>query len=65
MRPVWDHMDGVEGMVGIIVPKLERPAILKGVGLSIGMYLHGFEKCILPDINKRSSLGEIWEQAEA
>ena len=31
LRPVWDHMDGVEGMVGIIVPKLERPAILKGV----------------------------------
>ena len=23
---------------------------------SIGMYLHGFEKPILPDINKRSSL---------
>ena len=31
----------------------------------IGMYLHGFEKRILPDINKRSSLGERWEQAEA
>ena len=32
---------------------------------NIGMYLHGFEKHILPDINKRSSLGERWEQAEA
>ena len=31
----------------------------------IGMYLHGFEKRILPDINKRSSLGKRWEQAEA
>ena len=30
----------------------------------IGMYLHGFEKLILPDINRRSSLGEIWEQSE-
>ena len=27
--------------------------------------LHGFEKRILPDINKRSSLGERWGQAEA
>ena len=27
----------------------------------IGMYLHGFEKRILPDINKRSSPGERWE----
>ena len=31
LKPEWDHIDGVEGMVGIIVPKLERPAILKGV----------------------------------
>ena len=31
----------------------------------IGMYIHGFEKLILPDINKRSSLAERWEQAEA
>ena len=31
----------------------------------IGMYLHGFQEHILPDINKRSSLGERWEQAEA
>ena len=30
----------------------------------IGMYLHGFEKRILPDIRMRSSLGERWEQAE-
>ena len=30
----------------------------------IGMYLHGFEKHILSDINKRSSTGERWEQAE-
>ena len=29
------------------------------------MYLHGFEKRILPDINKQVSLGEGWEQAEA
>ena len=36
----------------------------KGISL-IGMYLHGFEKLILPDINKRSSLAERWEQAEA
>ena len=27
----------------------------------IGMYLHWFEKHILPDINKRSSPGERWE----
>ena len=33
--------------------------------LDIGMYLHGFEKHILPDINKRSSPAERWEQAEA
>ena len=33
--------------------------------VGIGMYLHGFEKRILPYINKRSSLGERWEQAEA
>ena len=26
------------------------------------MYLHGLEKLILPDINKRSSLGERWER---
>ena len=31
---------------------------------SISMYLHGFEKCALPDINKRSTLGESREQAE-
>ena len=31
----------------------------------IGTDLHGFEKRILPDINKRSSPGERWEQAEA
>ena len=31
----------------------------------IGMYLHGFEKHNLPDIHKRSSLGDRWEQAEA
>ena len=30
----------------------------------IGIYLHGFEKLILHDINKRSSLGERLEQAE-
>ena len=35
------------------------------LALLIGMYLHGFEKHILPDINKWSSLGERWEQAEA
>ena len=34
-------------------------------GVGIGMYLHGFEKLILPDINKRSSPGERWEQSEA
>ena len=33
--------------------------------IAIGMCLHGFEKRILPDINKRSSLGKRWEQAEA
>ena len=33
-------------------------------GTAIGMYLHGFEKLILPDINKRSSLGERCERAE-
>ena len=33
----------------------------------IGMYLHGFEKRVMLDINKWSSLGvgETWEQAEA
>ena len=34
-------------------------------GINIGMYLHGFEKRMLRDINKRSSLGERCEQAEA
>ena len=29
------------------------------------MNLHGFEKHVLSDINKWSSLGERWEQAEA
>ena len=28
----------------------------------IGKYLHGFEKRVLPDINRQSSLGEKWEQ---
>ena len=32
--------------------------------LIIGMYLHALEKRVLPDISKRSSLGERWEQAE-
>ena len=31
---------------------------------TIGMYLHGFEICILSGIDKRSSLGERLEQAE-
>ena len=31
---------------------------------AIGMYLHGFQKHILPDINKPSSLGVRWEQIE-
>ena len=29
------------------------------------MNLHGFEKHVLSDINKWSSLGKRWEQAEA
>ena len=32
--------------------------------MDIGMYLYGFEKPVLPDINKRSSLGERLEPAE-
>ena len=37
--------------------------VLLEVGTT-GMYSHGFEKRILTDINKRSSLEERWEQAE-
>ena len=37
---------------------------LSTTGKNTVMYLHGFEKQVLRDINKRPSLGERYEQAE-
>ena len=51
-----------------VIPPLKVPIVNRVNMLCevhIGMYLHGFEKHILPDINKQSSLGEEWEQGEA
>ena len=49
-----------------LVPDLFKPVLhIILLLIVIGMYLHGFEKCILPDINKQSSPGERWESAEA
>ena len=57
MQPYWSP----DGSAADIAGKFR----LSEMVISIGMYLHGFEKRILPDINKWSSLGVRWEQAEA
>ena len=46
----------------IIMKQAHCECTVKNV-LYIGI-VHGFEKRVLLDINKQSSLGERWEQAE-
>ena len=54
----------VRGIRDCLNREIFKPAITYFQSI-IGMYLHGFvEKLILPYINKRSSLGEKWEQTE-
>ena len=64
------HMASKDSKV-VTKPKYPNSAVLGNQGditylliPPIGMYLQGFEKRVLPNINKRSSLGERWDQAE-